>query len=221
MQVKKSSILNYLDTLKPEYFSYFRNGVRGNAMEQKFDENTIYRNIKPADLEGHERTFEDCQFINCDLSYANLSHITFINCVMDTCNLSLIKITDTGFQHVDFKDCKITGVNFGDVSNFSLEVSFTKCVLDYTVWHKKKLKGTMFDECSFEEADFSETDLTNAVLQKCNLNRAIFNRTILKGADLRTAYNFNIDPENNSITKAKFSADALNGLLTKYNLIIE
>jgi fluoroquinolone resistance protein len=190
-------------------------------MEQKFDENTIYRNIKPADLQGQDRIFEDCQFINCDLSYANLSHFTFINCVMDTCNLSLIKITDTGFQSVDFKDCKITGVNFGDSSNFSLEVSFTKCVLDYTVWHKKKLKGTLFDECSFEEADFSETDLTNSVLQKCNLNRAIFNRTILKGADLRTAYNFNIDPENNTITKAKFSADALSGLLIKYNLVIE
>jgi fluoroquinolone resistance protein len=190
-------------------------------MEQKFDEDTVYRNLKPADLEGHDRQFEDCQFISCDFSYADLSHITFINCVMDTCNLSLIKVTNTGFQNVDFKDCKITGVNFGDISNFSLTVSFTKCLMDYTVWHKKKLKGTVFNECSFEEADFSETDFTNAVFEKCNLNRAIFNRTILKGADLRTAYNFNIDPENNSISKAKFSADALGGLLIKYNLIIE
>ncbi|MGZ3822509.1 MAG: pentapeptide repeat-containing protein, partial [Mucilaginibacter sp.] len=79
-------------------------------MEQKFDENTIYRNLKPSDLEGRDRIFEDCKFINCDLSYANLSRITFINCEMDTCNLSLIKITDAGFQSVDFKDCKITGV---------------------------------------------------------------------------------------------------------------
>jgi len=190
-------------------------------MEQKFEENTIYRNIKPEDIEGSERTFEDCQFINCDLSYANLSHITFINCVMDSCNLSLVKVTQTGLQGINFKDCKITGVNFGDTSNFSLEVSFTKCVLDYTVWHKKKLKGTIFNDCSFEEADFSETDFTSAVFEKCNMNRAIFNRTILKGADLRTAYNFNIDPENNTINKAKFSADALNGLLLKYNLVIE
>jgi fluoroquinolone resistance protein len=190
-------------------------------MEQRFEENTIYKNIKSGDIEGHERTFEDCQFINCDLSYADLSHITFINCVMDTCNLSLIKITQTGLQGIAFKNCKVTGVNFGDSSNFSLEVNFTKCVLDYTVWHKKKLKGTVFNDCSFEEADFSETDFTNAVFEKCNMNRAIFNRTILKGADLRTAYNFNIDPENNTVNKAKFSADALNGLLLKYNLVID
>src|ERR1700712_2551888 len=184
-------------------------------MEQKFEGDTIYRNIKAADLAGHDRTFEDCEFINCDLSYADLSHITFINCVMDTCNLSLVKLTQTGLQNVDFKDCKIAGVNFGDCSNFSLTVSFTKCVLDYSVWHRKKLKGTVFNECFFEEADFSETDFTNAVFEKCNLNRTIFSRTILRGADLRTAYNFNIDPENNSIAKAKFSADALSGLLIK------
>jgi fluoroquinolone resistance protein len=190
-------------------------------MERKFEGDTIYRNIKATDLAGHDRIFEDCEFINCDWSYADLSHITFINCVMDTCNLSLIKLTQTGLQNVDFKDCKITGVNFGDSSNFSLTVSFTKCVLDYTVWHRKKLKGTVFNECSFEEADFSETDFTNAVFEKCNLNRTIFSRTILRGADLLTAYNFNIDPENNSIAKAKFSADALSGLLIKYNLVIE
>jgi len=190
-------------------------------MEQKFEEGTVYQNIKPADIEGLDRTFENCTFTKCDLSYANISHITFIDCIFDTCNLSLIKLTETSLQNVDFKDCKITGVNFGESSSFSIAVSFTKCVLDYTVWHKKKLKGTQFIDCSFEEADFSETDLTNAVFEKCNFNRAIFNRTILRGADLRTAYNFNIDPENNSINKAKFSSDALGGLLLKYNLVIE
>lgn len=191
------------------------------TMDYKFEENSIFKNITAADIEGSERTFEDCRFINCDFSYANFSHITFINCEMDTCNLSLIKLTETGLQGVEFKDCKITGVNFGESSSFSLEVSFKKCVLDYTVWHKKKLKGTTFNDCSFEEADFSEADLTNAIFEKCNLNRAVFSRTILRGADMRSAYNFNIDPENNTINKAKFSADALNGLLIKYNLVID
>ena len=190
-------------------------------IDRKFEENATFKNIKAPELEGHELTFEDCRFINCDLSYANLSHFTFINCEFETCNLSLIKLTETGLQNVDFKNCKITGVNFGESSSFSLVVSFSKCVLDYTVWHRKKLKGTVFDECSFEEADFSETDFTSTVFEKCNMNRAIFNRTILKGADLRTAYNFNIDPENNTINKAKFASDALSGLLLKYNLVIE
>src|SRR5947209_17217531 len=95
-------------------FSYFRSSVLSGIMEHKFDAGKIYRNIQRTELEGQDRVFEDCQFINCDLSYTNFSHFTFINCEMDNCNLSLIKITNTGLQNVNFKACKITGVNFGD-----------------------------------------------------------------------------------------------------------
>ena len=190
-------------------------------MEQKIDEDITFKRISAAELEGTERTFENCTFLKCDFSYANLSNLTFINCVMEGCNLSLMKIGNTGIQDVDFIDCKITGVNFSDSSNFSLSVSFIKCVMDYSIWNKKKIKGTKFTDCSLAEAAFNECDLTNAVFSKCNLNRTIFNRSILKGADFSTAYNFNIDPENNTMTKAKFSADSLSGLLTKFNLVIE
>lgn len=190
-------------------------------MSHKIDENIVYKNITAAEIEGYDRTFEGCTFVNCDLSYANLSNITFINCVMDTCNLSLIKITGTGFQDVEFKDCKITGVDFNASQSFSFAVSFEKCVLDYAIFQKRKLKGIRFNNCSLMEVDFSEADLTNAVFDNCNLSRAVFSRTILKGADFTTAQNFDIDPENNTIAKAKFSRDSLVNLLGKYNLIIE
>ena len=45
-------------------------------------------------------------------------------------------------------------------------------------------------------------------------------RTNLSGADFSTAFNFDIDPEANTIKKAKFSSYGLQGLLTKYNLQI-
>lgn len=190
-------------------------------MEQQVQENKIYKGIKAAEIEGRDRIFEGCAFTNCDFSYANLSQITFINCSMDTCNLSLAKIINTGFQDVIFRDCKFTGVNFGASNNFSFAVSFTKCILDYTIFQKKRLKGTLFEDCSLIESDFSEADLTSAIFRNCDLNRTIFSRTILKGADLTSASNFNIDPENNTMAKAKFSSNALSGLLLKYNLIIE
>lgn len=190
-------------------------------MEQKISEDIVFKNIKATDIEGADKVFEGCRFLNCDLSYADLGQMTFINCVMTDCNLSLIKLVNTGLQDVEFNGCKITGVNFSECSNFSLSVSFDKCVLDYSVWNKKKLKDTKFTNCNMEEAAFNECDLTSADFGKCNLNRTTFNRCILKAADFGTAYNFNIDPENNTMAKAKFSADTLAGLLVKYNLIIE
>jgi hypothetical protein len=51
--------------------------------------------------------------------------------------------------------------------------------------------------------------------------KAVFDNTILEDADLRTAENYSIDPENNYIRKAKVASEALPGLLEKYDLEIE
>ena len=69
--------------------------------------------------------------------------------------------------------------------------------------------------------DFTESDLTGAIFSNCNLTKSLFDNTILEKADLRTAYNYSIDPENNRVKKAKFSVPGLPGLLDKYDLEIE
>ncbi|GAA4316397.1 pentapeptide repeat-containing protein [Mucilaginibacter gynuensis] len=189
-------------------------------MSYKIDEDVVFKNSKPADIEGHKRVFERCEFLNCDLSYANLSHITFIDCVFKTCNLSLVQLTDTGLQNVSFQECKLAGAHFDKSNHFSFEVSFTGCNMTNSIFYKKRLKGTKFSDCILNESDFSEADLTSAVFDNCDLNRVIFDNTILKGADFSSAYNFVIDPENNSIAKAKFSIHGLSGLLAKYKITI-
>jgi len=70
------------------------------------------------------------------------------------------------------------------------------------------------------EVDFTESDLADALFENCDLFRASFDRTILEKADLRTAINYSIDPDNNRIRKAKFSKSGLAGLLHKYDIQI-
>ena len=48
-----------------------------------------------------------------------------------------------------------------------------------------------------------------------------FYQTNIEECDFRTAYHFSIDPENNQVKKAKFSANGLAGLLDKYQLKID
>ena len=72
-----------------------------------------------------------------------------------------------------------------------------------------------------QEVDFTECDLTNAVFDNCDLMKSNFDNTILEKADLRTSYNYSIDPEINLIKKAKFSIPGVTGLLDKYDIIIE
>jgi uncharacterized protein YjbI with pentapeptide repeats len=71
------------------------------------------------------------------------------------------------------------------------------------------------------EIDFTETNLSVAVFDHCDLSGSIFDGTKLEKADLRSAYNYSIDPERNRLKKAKFSWPGLTGLLNKHGLIIE
>ena len=53
------------------------------------------------------------------------------------------------------------------------------------------------------------------------MEQSVFNKTILEKADFRTAYNFSIDPENNRMKKARFSSIGIQGLLYKYDIVID
>jgi hypothetical protein len=49
----------------------------------------------------------------------------------------------------------------------------------------------------------------------------MFEETNLEKTDLRTAYNYTIDPDKNKLKKAAFSLNGLPGLLSKYDIVIE
>lgn len=81
------------------------------------------------------------------------------------------------------------------------------------------MKAT-FTGCSLLEVDFTDADLSGSIFKQCNLLRSTFNRTNLEKADLSSATNFAIDPENTRIKNAKFSIEGLPGLLGRYQIKI-
>jgi uncharacterized protein YjbI with pentapeptide repeats len=199
----------------------FRNFVNLHPlkMTDNIREDETFTKIKADDMRGIQ-TFENCRFVSCDFSYADLQNILFIDCRFEDCNLSLANVSNTGFQNINFKHCKLSGVNFSKSRDFLFGLHFDNSILDNAVFFKKKNKKANFKDCSMVETDFTEADLTDVKLDNCNLLRAFFDRTILKNADLSTSYNFTIDPDNNDIKKAKFSVQGLPGLLAKYDIKI-
>ncbi|MDR6240567.1 uncharacterized protein YjbI with pentapeptide repeats [Aureibacter tunicatorum] len=83
------------------------------------------------------------------------------------------------------------------------------------------MKNTTFENCSMKNVDLGHTDLESSSFDHCNLLNSIFENTKLKKADLSTAFNFNIDPENNDIQECSFSQNNLHGLLDKYKIKIK
>ena len=78
-----------------------------------------------------------------------------------------------------------------------------------------------FRNCNLQEADFTESDIINSVFDNCDLKSAIFDQTNIEKVDFTTAYNFNINPEENRVKGAKFSKENVFGLLSSYGIVIE
>ena len=119
-----------------------------------------------------------------------------------------------------FKDCKMLGARFDDCSKFGLELRFENCNLSHCSFYQVNLKKAVFKNTQLIEADLTQCDLSHAVLDGCDLMHASFDNTLLEQADLRTSFNYSIDPERNRIKKAKFSQTGIAGLLDKYDIEI-
>ena len=165
--------------------------------------------------------YESCRFTGCDMTGQDFSGCTFIDCEFTDCNLSLVPLNATIFRDVAFSKNKMLGLHFENCDRFGLSVSFSHCLLDHSSFYQAVLKKTVFRDTRLVEVDFSGGDLSGAVFDDCDLSGATFSRTNLEKADLRSASGYTIDPETNSLKKAKFSLSGIPGLLCKYDLTIE
>lgn len=164
--------------------------------------------------------FEGCRFSRCDLGGLDLSEKNFTDCLFEDCNLSGTKILQTTFNDVKFISCKILGLHFETANQHLFSVKFEKSTLDLCSFYQCKMKKTTFLHCSLQEVDFTETILTEANFDGCNLKGAKFERTNLEKADLRSAVNYSLDPEQNKVKQARFSSPEVLSLLDKYQLRI-
>jgi len=190
-------------------------------MERKYiqDEKFDKTNFSKEALEIAD--YENCSFINCDVSNNNLSGSHFIECTFTGCNLSTTKLNTTAFRDCIFKDCKLMGLQFSICDDFLFTATFENCLLNFSSFYKMKLKRIVFKNCNLGEVDFTGADLSASLFHHCDLAKALFENSILEKADFRTAYNYSIDPEVNKLKKAKFSTSGIAGLLDKYDLEID
>lgn len=184
-------------------------------------QNKTFERINYTSVRLYEEEFEECTFKECDFTNSDLTGSDFINCRFENCNLTTVKVINTGFKEVIFRGCKLIGIEFGTCTNFLFSISCVTCNLNYSSFHKKRLKKMVFKDCLMKEVLFSGCDLSESVFQECNLENAAFEGNNLEYANFTAAFNYTIDPEINRMKKARFSTTGLAGLLRKYNLNIE
>lgn len=164
--------------------------------------------------------YEGCTFLSCDFSGAQLNHLIFTDCVFEDCNLSLAKLQQAALRDVTFRECKLLGLHFDACKPFNLSFRFEHCLLNHSSFYQVSIQQTVFEQCTLQEVDFTETDLSACIFSNCDLRGAAFHRTKLEKTDFRTAYNYQLDPEENRVKGAKFSKEGVVGLLGKYRIVV-
>lgn len=167
------------------------------------------------------REFDGCTFRNCDFSQTEFRDCSFIGCNFHDCSFSMTKMPATSLKNAIFFKCKLLGIRFDACDDFLFEVEFSGCTLDYSWFSGKKMPKTSFVDSSLKGVNFSQTDLSNAIFSNVDLADAVFDDTKLDGADFTQALNYRIDPDHNSLKKARFGSDGVHGLLEKYQIIIK
>lgn len=165
--------------------------------------------------------YDHCVFKNCDFQDVYLSNISFLECTFIDCQMSNCKVGNATFNEVTFDNCKLLGIHFFECNPFLISLIFKDCNLELASFQNMDIPKSSFENCNLNAADFSYTNLTASSINNCNLINTKFQNSILEKVDFRQSYNFQIDPENNSLKKAIFTRDHLEGLLSKYGIIIE
>lgn len=109
-------------------------------------------------------------------------------------------------------------MKFETVNPYLIGLTFEDCNLELASFYGMELHRQLFKDCNLSKADFTDSHLSQCKFDKCNLDNTLFQNTNLERANFSTAYNYQIDPEQNLIRGAIFSTEGLQGLLKKYQL---
>jgi fluoroquinolone resistance protein len=188
-------------------------------MQNEICENEVFDGIGPDWLKAE--AYENCTFRNCNLQEAKLSGMRFVDCLFEDCNLSMCSMIETAWREVIFRRCKMFTMPFDQCNPIGLKFEAIGCAMDGCMFANLKMGGFRFEDCVLYGVDFTNTYLTGAVFHNCDLMDARFDNACIEKADFRTARDFEIDPERNVMTGARFSRLNLAGLLRKYRLKLE
>ena len=187
--------------------------------DRKFDQ----IQLAGGEIQGSE--FINCIFVSADFSGAVYRSCRFIGCVFHSCDLSLIRLQDCGISGSEFYSSKLVGVDW-TLANWEREafgepLKFTESILNHSTFIGLAVRMAKFTDCILHNVDFREADLSQADFSGADLADSIFLHTNLTEANLETARNYHIAPEQNTLSKARFSFPEALSLLYAMDISLE
>ncbi len=170
------------------------------------------------DLEGV--SFYKCVFRSCSFQSRRLVECAFDDCEFVQCNLSLLQNVRSVLTGVTFTDCKLLGVDWSNPGGF-FSASYEGCIMENNAFTDMNLKRFRFASCILTSSSFYNCRLQHAVFDDCDLSETQFYRTDLSHADFRTSRNYFMNVETNKLNKTRYSLPEAVSLLANLDIVVE
>lgn len=163
--------------------------------------------------------YESCKFTQCHAGSAGFRGLVLADCQWEGGSWVSVPIGDSlALRGVIFRNTEIRQCDFSRLNTLGLSLSFESCKLEHVLFNELNLSKTKFLDCIFRSCDFTGTNLKGADFSNSSLDQVVFSRSNLEKADFRTARDFVINPADNQMKGARFSALNLAGLLQHWGL---
>lgn len=161
--------------------------------------------------------FYDCVFKKVDLKQAGFIECTFSDCRFESSALDELQVSGSTFSNTIFEDSEVVSVNWTEAKWPKIKVPspihFYRCTINHSTFIGLSLREITIEACQAKDVDFREADLSFADLSHTDFEKSLFISTNLTNADFISAKNYEIDPKQNELRKAKFSLPEAMSLL--------
>ncbi|MGB0647965.1 MAG: pentapeptide repeat-containing protein [Bradymonadia bacterium] len=131
--------------------------------------------------------FEDCRFVQCDMSNVRFSEVSLHQC--------------------KFSECRLFGVDWRLANPFNFSVSFEHCQLAYSNFSGLSLNHLLMESSDCSHVDFSEATLNGADFSGSSLQDAIFEQSEMRDVNFSTARQVRFDPRVNILQDTQLSLE--------------
>lgn len=129
--------------------------------------------------------FNNCNFVDCDLTGAIFNITSFSKCTFSGSKLSNIDFRDIRIQNCDFSNSVMENCIFQKiiVKNEVKKLDLRNCIFNNT-----NLKSSAFIFCNLAKVSFEKSDLSSVIFERCNLIESNLAEAIIDGAGFETSY---------------------------------
>ncbi|EPJ53986.1 MAG: hypothetical protein OFPI_08540 [Osedax symbiont Rs2] len=175
-----------------------------NYSEQIFSE----LNCNRSQLE--ERNLVNCEFHQCDFSFASLAFVQAQNCKFYDCNFNQANLKESLFSHCSFYDSeRQLGCNFyaADLTN----AKFTKSDLSLSVFERSSMFGIEIVDCQAQGSSFKMADFGSLIRRNKPFYSAFINNSNFRYADFSGCQLVKCDLAGSVFTSGNFLDADLQG----------